>query len=61
MRALKTAMNLKEISNDVNEWFDGSGPMSDIVISSRVRLARNLAGFKFLSSLSGSLNHRGML
>jgi len=45
-------MKLTDISNDVNEWFDGSGPLSDIVISSRVRLARNLVGYKFLSRCS---------
>jgi protein arginine kinase len=45
-------MKLTEISNDINEWFDGSGPLADIVISSRVRLARNLAGYKFLSRCS---------
>jgi protein arginine kinase len=45
-------MKLTEISNDINEWFGGSGPMSDIVISSRIRLARNLAGHKFLSRCS---------
>ncbi|MFQ5422510.1 MAG: protein arginine kinase [Phycisphaerae bacterium] len=31
------------------EWLRGVGPMSDIVISSRIRLARNVAGFPFLS------------
>ncbi|MBN2592254.1 MAG: protein arginine kinase [Sedimentisphaerales bacterium] len=45
-------MKLTDISNDINEWFDGSGPMADIVISSRIRLARNLAGYKFLSRCS---------
>ena len=45
-------MKLTSISNDVNEWFNGSGPISDIVISSRIRLARNLSGYKFLSSCS---------
>lgn len=45
-------MKLTDISNDINEWFDGSGPLSDIVISSRIRLARNLKGFKFLSRCS---------
>jgi protein arginine kinase len=47
-------MKLTDISNDINEWFDGSGPLSDIVISSRVRLARNLAGYKFLSRCSSA-------
>lgn len=41
-------MKLTDISNDVNEWFGGTGPAADVVISSRVRLARNLAGYKFL-------------
>jgi protein arginine kinase len=45
-------MKLTDLSNDINDWFDGSGPMSDIVISSRIRLARNLAGHKFLSRCS---------
>ena len=45
-------MKLTDISSDVNEWFNGSGPLGDIVISSRIRLARNLAGYKFLSQCS---------
>ena len=45
-------MELTDISNDINEWFNGSGPMADIVVSSRIRLARNLAGHKFLSRCS---------
>ena len=47
-------MKLTDISNDINEWFDGSGPLADIVISSRIRLARNLAGYKFLSRCSAA-------
>jgi len=47
-----TRMKLTEISNDINEWFSGSGPLADIVISSRIRLARNLADHKFLSHCS---------
>jgi len=47
-------MKLTDISSDINEWFDGSGPMADIVISSRIRLARNLAGYKFLSRCSAA-------
>lgn len=33
------------------EWLRGQGPEVDIVVSSRVRLARNLAGFPFLTKL----------
>ena len=29
------------------DWMRGSGPHSDIVMTSRVRLARNLRGFSF--------------
>jgi protein arginine kinase len=47
-------MKLTDISADINEWFDGSGPLADIVISSRIRLARNLAGYKFLSKCSAA-------
>lgn len=47
-------MKLTDLSSDINEWFSGSGPLADIVISSRIRLARNLAGFKFLSRCSNA-------
>ncbi len=47
-------MKLTDLSNDINEWFSGAGPLSDIVISSRIRLARNLAGHKFLSRCSNA-------
>ncbi len=30
-------------------WLTGNGPMSDVVISSRARLARNLAGYPFIT------------
>ncbi len=45
-------MKLTEISGNINEWFSGEGPLSDVVISSRVRLARNLAGHRFLAACS---------
>jgi len=45
-------MKLTDISNDINDWFSGSGPLADIVVSSRIRLARNLTGYKFLNSCS---------
>jgi protein arginine kinase len=37
-----------EFAERCGEWLRGSGPQSDIVISSRVRLARNLAEFPFI-------------
>jgi len=33
--------------SSTGEWLRGSGPDSDVVISTRVRLARNIAGFNF--------------
>jgi protein arginine kinase len=47
-------MKLTDISTDINEWFNGSGPLADIVISSRIRLARNVAGYKFLCCCSAA-------
>ena len=41
-------MNLKDLTSQAGEWLRGSGPMSEIVISSRIRLARNMAGQRFL-------------
>ncbi|MBI4606914.1 MAG: protein arginine kinase [Planctomycetes bacterium] len=38
-----------ELQSSGGEWLAGTGPESDIVISSRIRLARNLAEFPFLS------------
>ena len=35
------------ISKTMSEWMKGTGPESDIVIGSRVRLARNLSGIPF--------------
>ncbi len=45
-------MEMTEISHDINDWFSGSGPLADIVVSSRIRLARNLAGHRFLGNCS---------
>lgn len=42
-------MIVDELARQSGEWLRGVGPMSDIVISSRVRLARNIAGYPFLS------------
>jgi protein arginine kinase len=45
-------VNLKELADRCGEWLRGSGPESDIVISSRIRLARNLADFPFIRKCS---------
>lgn len=40
-------MELNDLLNHTSEWLKDTGPHSDIVISSRVRLARNLDKFPF--------------
>ncbi|MBL7157297.1 MAG: protein arginine kinase [Candidatus Omnitrophica bacterium] len=42
-------MNLEELLHKKSEWLKGTGPKSDIVISSRVRLARNIDKFPFFN------------
>lgn len=45
-------MNLDELTLNSGEWLRGTGPESDIVICSRIRLARNLADFPFINRAS---------
>src|SRR5882724_10323958 len=45
---------LDEMANRCGEWLRGSGPQSEIVISSRIRLARNLAEFPFIRRCTDS-------
>jgi len=42
-------VELNDLVKGSGEWLRGSGPEADIVISSRVRLARNLADFPFIT------------
>lgn len=41
-------MKLDDLAHQSSAWLRGIGPESDIVISSRIRLARNLAEFPFI-------------
>jgi len=45
-------MNLDNLTHTSGEWLRGTGPESDIVVSSRIRLARNLAAFPFTNRAS---------
>ena len=45
-------MELNDLTQKAGEWLRGCGPEADIVISSRIRLARNLADFPFISRAS---------
>jgi protein arginine kinase len=44
-------LNLSNVVNEGLTWLDGTGPNSDIVLSTRVRLARNISGFHFQSRI----------
>jgi protein arginine kinase len=45
-------MDLDQLAAQNGEWLLGIGPESDIVVSSRLRLARNLADFPFCNRAS---------
>jgi protein arginine kinase len=45
-------VELDDLTRSSSEWLRGGGPESDIVISSRIRLARNLADFPFITRAS---------
>ena len=45
-------MDLATLAQQCGEWLRGSGPESDIVISSRIRLARNFSDFPFIRKCS---------
>lgn len=47
-------MKLSDLTSRASEWLRGSGPMSEIVISSRIRLARNISGQPFLTKCSST-------
>ena len=46
-------MNLDTLLPNLGEWLRGTGPDADVVVSTRIRLARNLAQFPF----SGRATH----
>ncbi|MDD5217291.1 MAG: protein arginine kinase [Candidatus Omnitrophica bacterium] len=43
--------NVDEFVHQPAEWLRATGPASDIVVSSRIRLARNIAGYPFLQKI----------
>ena len=65
-------MKIDDLIGQSGEWLRGGGPESDIVISSRVRLARNLERFPFLTrateaqrteiheAIRSALDHKGL-
>ena len=49
---------IDDLTKQTGEWLRGEGPMSEVVISSRIRLARNLKGYPFLSRADESQRRR---
>lgn len=45
-------MNLDSLLPNLGEWLRGTGPEADVVVSTRIRLARNLAQVPFTSRAS---------
>ena len=45
-------MTIDDLTHSTGEWLATGGPMGDVVISSRIRLARNLANHSFLIKAS---------
>ena len=45
-------MKLSDLTSRAGEWLRGNGPFSEVVISSRIRLARNVVGMPFVSRMS---------
>ena len=48
----KNSMKLADLTSHAGEWLRGNGPRGEIVISSRIRLARNISGYPFLTRCS---------
>ena len=42
-------MDFDALTRTPGEWLRGTGPQSDVVVSSRIRLARNIAKYPFLT------------
>ncbi len=42
-------MSLRQLTEHAGEWLRGAGPHNEVVISSRIRLARNIAGYSFVN------------
>lgn len=56
-------MSLQQfISEAISPWMKKDGPDSDIVLSSRIRLARNLEEYKFplLASMKNLMRHQNI-
>ncbi len=51
-------MKIDDLATQAGEWMKGTGPESDIVISTRLRLARNVREFPFLTQATPEARSR---
>jgi len=42
-------VKIEDLASEVGDWLSGDGPDSDIVFSTRIRLARNIEGYPFVT------------
>ena len=57
---MNDSIDLESLAQSNGQWLRGTGPESDIVISSRIRLARNLADYPFIRKC-GDDDRRGII
>src|SRR5438309_11708638 len=48
---MRDPLDVKNGGNSTGEWLSGAGPESDIVMSTRIRLARNVSEYPFLTRI----------
>jgi protein arginine kinase len=48
---MEPVLDPKRFAQRAGSWLSGAGPESDVVVSCRMRLARNLEGFPFVLRL----------
>lgn len=49
------SLPIDHVARQAGEWLRGVGPLHEIVISTRIRLARNIRGFHFLSRADAAM------
>ncbi len=54
----ENSLCLEALARSSGEWLCAEGPESDIVISTRIRLARNVAGFPFMSQADDDIRRQ---
>ena len=47
-------MSLDSLLDQQSSWLRSNGPSSDVVVSSRIRIARNISGFPFVGQADDS-------